>query len=369
MTDQPATPNHATRRKRAVAVALAASAAFILGFVLAWWLRRSPLTAPACAQTRQSVTGIQSSPGAGGGMHGGGVPGTGSPVKLGTLGGGSGSLSGSGAAVTGNGAGTPPGGGGSGDGELPGGGLNNGAGHTVANGSAGTANGGVGNGDMDSGGGDGRAPSGNDRALPPPAAASATAPNGIQPVTASSGATPPSATPGTPLAVDASAPGGRIATALDYRYDRSGLPHYPNAVKVASGTDAAAAAAAAGSAGRNFSVTEILTDDAPDAVAAWYHQHLPAGWTELSMPGAMAMDQAIEQTKAHPPTDSPVDSMLKMISGAQLVQAKPGVDAARAAGLTIFRPADQHADPRMILVIRDSKTGKTGVLLMKKVAS
>jgi hypothetical protein len=138
-------------------------------------------------------------------------------------------------------------------------------------------------------------------------------------------------------------------------------------VKVASGTDAAAAAAAAGPNAKNFSVTEIVTDDTPDVVADWYHKNLPADWHELSMPSATAMDQMIRQAKTPQPGESPVDAMLDtMIAGPQLERSKPGIDAARAAGLRIFQPADQNVDHRMIIVIKDSKTGKTGVLLMKK---
>lgn len=162
-------------------------------------------------------------------------------------------------------------------------------------------------------------------------------------------------------------PPDKVVTALDYRYDKSGLPHYPNALKVASGTDAANAAAAAGPNAKDFSLTEIITDDPPDVAAAWYHDHLPSGWNELSMPSAAAMEQAEAQAKTPAANSDPVGAMLNaLVVGPQLQRSKPGIDAARAAGLTIFQPADPNADRRMIIVIRDSKTGKTGVLLMKK---
>ncbi len=95
-------------------------------------------------------------------------------------------------------------------------------------------------------------------------------------------------------------------------------------------------------------------------------RELPAAWNELAMPSAPAMDQAIAQSKTPQPGQSPVDVLInQMITGPQLEREKPGVDAARAAGLTIFQPPDQNVDHRMVIVIKD-KTGKTAVLLMKK---
>lgn len=164
-------------------------------------------------------------------------------------------------------------------------------------------------------------------------------------------------------------PDGTMLTAADYRYDKSGLPHYPNAEKVASGTDATSAAAIAGSNTKVFSITEVLTDDTPDAVADWYEKNVPPGWQRISMPSAEAMAQATAQSKTTQPGESPVDVLLKqMVVAPQIERSTPGIDAARAAGFTVFQPADPNADQRMILVIKDSKSGKTGILLMKKAA-
>ena len=354
-------------QKRTFAWIIAVILAFILGFLLACWLmRRHPVAPPVCPQTAASTAAAQPANKGAGAMHGGGAKGTGSPVKLGAKGGGDGSLSGSGAPTTGDGAGPPPGGGGNGDGELQGGGANSGNGKTVANGTPGTASGGTGNGTLDAGGGDGKMPSGDVQSSSQ-SATSAKPPNGAQAVAASPGGAMELGPPDSDLGVDTSRPADKIVAALDYRYDKSGLPHYPNAVRVASSTDAAAAAAAAGPNTKNFSVTEIITDDTPDVVAAWYHKNLPASWRELSMPSAAALDQMSRQAKTPQPGESPVDTMLyTMIAGPQLERSKPGIDAARTAGLTIFEPADQAVDQRMIIVIKDSKTGKTGVLLMKK---
>ncbi|HJU07841.1 MAG TPA: hypothetical protein VJ727_05095, partial [Rhodanobacteraceae bacterium] len=274
----------------------------------------------------------------------------------------------SGKSGDGNGAGdTPSGGGGNGDMKLP-------PAHGSANGDLavkatpanGHGNGPEGNGEMD-GGGSGNPSQGDAPSQPPSTAASVAPVAGNSPVTHDRGGELQLGPPTDDGNLGASKPADKVVAALDYRYDKSGLPHYPNAIKVASGTDAAQAAAAAGPNSKNFSVTEIITDDPPDVAAAWYHDHLPAGWNELQMPSATAMDQAIAQTKAPAANNDPVSAMLNaMVVGPQLQQSKPGIDAARAAGLTIFQPTDPNTDHRMILVIRDAKTGKTGVLLMKK---
>jgi hypothetical protein len=355
-------------RKRIDGWLAAIVVAFILGFLLAWWLwRQQPLAKPSCPQPGaiSSAAGGQAPQGSGG-THGGGAPGTGSPIKLGAKGGGTGTVTANAGQVTGSGAPASLGGSGNGDGDLAGGGANSGSGNTVSSGGDSKVSGGGGEIDAAGGGNGGKSTVGPDQSLRQPDT-SATPSFGTQPVPASSGSAMQLGAPDSELGVDASKPAGKVVTALDYRYDKSGLPHYPNAIKVASGTDAAAAAAAAGPIGKDFSVTEIVTDDSPSVAAAWYHDHLPAGWNELSMPSAATMDQMIQQSKTPRPGASPVDVMLNaMIVGPQLQQSKPGIDAARAAGLTIFQPADQNTDHRMILVIKDRKTGKTGVLLMKK---
>lgn len=383
--------------------------AFVLGFLLAWWLlRQQPVARPSCPQSSQpaSTSAARSAQNGGGGKHG--APGKGSPAEVNGGGRGNNEVIGNGAPAD-SGAGTPAGAGGSGSGKVSGGGSFDVSGKLTVDSASGKAGGGDGAGDTPSGGG------GNGDMKLPPAHGSAEGDLAVKPTPGNghghspdgdgemdgggTGATqqgdvqsqPPSkAAPVVPVAGNApvthdqggalqlgppmddsepgkSTPESKVVASLDYRYDKSGLPHYPNAIKVASGTDAAMAAAAAGPNAKNFSVTEIITDDPPDVAAAWYHEHLPAGWNELSMPSAAAMDQAIAQSKAPAASSDPVGAMLNaLVVGPQLQQSKPGIDAARAAGLTIFQPANPNSDQRMVLVIRDSKTGKTGVLLMKK---
>jgi hypothetical protein len=384
--------------------------AFILGFVLAWWLfHHRSFTQPLCPQPSQpapATSAARAAQSGGGGKHG--APGKGSPDKLNGSGRGNNEVVGNGAPAD-SGAGTPASGGGNGSGKVSGGGNFDVSGKLVVNGTAGGAGagnaasdtpaGGGGNGDLKlppaqgsakgdvavnatpgkasgngpdgsgqmDGGGTGNPQQGDAQSQPSSAGSAPHAITGNQPVTPSPGGALQLGPPMGDSAPDASRPNAKVVTALDYRYDKSGLPHYPNALKVASGTDAAAAAAAAGPNAKNFSITEIITDDAPDVAAAWYHDHLPAGWNELSMPSAAAMDQATAQANSPAANSDPVSAMLNsLVVGPQLQRDKPGIDAARAAGLTIFQPADPNTDRRMILVIRDSKTGKTGVLLMKK---
>ena len=396
-------------RKRIDGWLAAIIVAFILGFLLAWWLlRQQPVAKPTCPQSSQPATAsaAQTAQNGGGGKHG--APGKGSPAGVNGAGRGNNEVIGNGAPAD-SGAGTPAGAGGNGSGKVSGGGsfdvsgkltvdstsgkagVGNGTGDTPAGGGGngdmklppahGSADGDLavkatpgnergnspdGNGDMD-GGGAGSPQQGNVQSQPPSRAASVAPVAGNAPVTHDRGGALRLGPPIDDTGPDKSTPESKVVAALDYRYDKSGLPHYPNAIKVASGTDAAQAAAAAGPNSKNFSVTEIITDDPPAVAAAWYHDHLPAGWNELSMPSAAAMDQAIAQTKTPAANSDPVGAMLNaLVVGPQLQQSKPGIDAARAAGLTIFQPADPNTDHRMILVIRDSKTGKTGVLLMKK---
>jgi hypothetical protein len=107
-----------------------------------------------------------------------------------------------------------------------------------------------------------------------------------------------------------------VLVAKDLRYDRSELPRYPNAVtQSASGTPLRGG-------GRppdpNLSVSTIMTTDDLPTVAAWYHDHLPADWTEQNL-GQMVM----------------------------------------------FWPPDRKADPRTVWLVVDPKTGQTGAVLWK----
>ena len=353
-------------RKQSIAWLIAVLIAFILGFLLAWWLlHQHSFNKPACPQPDHPAATAPEVAG-GGGLRGGAAPGEGAPAT--PPGGGEGAvdLPPSTGTLEGGGAPPPPGaGGGQGDVQDSLGGGSGSAGATSASGPPGGNSDG---GDIDVGGGRGKlAADGEDPA--PASAASLPSGTGTAMPPASHGALqlgPADEASGT----DDSSHEGKPVVAADYRYDKSGLPHYPNALKVASGTDAATAAAAAGPNTKNFSVTEIVTDDEPDVVAAWYHEHVPAGWNELQMPSAISMEQAIQQTKTPAANRNAVDAMLNgMIIGPQLEADKPGVDAARAAGLTIFQPPDQNTDHRMIIVIKDSKTGKTGILLMKKLGA
>ena len=350
-------------RKPTIAWLIALLIAFILGFLLAWWLlHQHSFNKPACPQPgRPTATSPEAA--GGGAMRGGAAPAEGTPAT--PPGGGQGTADFSPTAGTPDAGGAPPPpGGAGGQGDVQGS-LGGGTGSVAPTASSERSSGSSDGDDIELGGGKGKlAAHGDD---PVPGAAGSLAPEIGSTTAPASGGPRSLGPPAQDSDTDDSRHEGNPVVAADYRYDKSGLPHYPNALKVASGTDAASAAAAAGPNTKNFSVTEIVTDDAPEVVAAWYHDHVPAGWNEMQMPSAAAMDQAIQQTKTPAANSNPVDAMLNaMIVNPQLEADKPGVDAARAAGLTIFQPPDQSTDHRMIIVIKDSKTGKTGILLMKK---
>lgn len=334
--------------------------AFIAGFVLAWWLLHQHFFAkPLCPPGAPS----DSAQAGGGAMRGAGAPGAGSPAKLGAGdGAGAGNIPAS-AGTAPEAQGTPSGGG-SAKGDLAGGALGGGSsvGNNPGSGSGKPGDGGLG---IDDGGGKGKPP-GEGGSMPSPSASTPSAMGTPSPATTTAG-TSQLGEPDADADAAKEKPDGKMLAAADYRYDKSGLPHYPNATKVASGTDAAVAAAVAGSNAKNFSITEVLTNDTPDAVADWYEKNVPPGWQRVSMPSAEAMAQATAQSKTAQPGESPVDVLLKqMVVAPQIERSTPGIDAARAVGFTVFQPADPNTDHRMILVIKDSKSGKTGILLMKK---
>jgi hypothetical protein len=115
---------------------------------------------------------------------------------------------------------------------------------------------------------------------------------------------------------DGTTPGSDAVVARDFRYDKSNLPRYPNAVtKVGSGTSLPPGSPTPNA---NVSVSEILTTDGPQTVAAWYHDQLPPNWSQVNF-----------------------------------------------GGLTMFWPPDRKADPRSVWILVDPKTNQTGAILWK----
>ncbi len=212
----PLVPAPVSHRKQWIAGLIAA---FILGFLLAWFLKKCP---------QQSPSGGAAS---GGAMTGGGAPGAkGSPAKLG------------------QGSGTGGGGGGGGGG----GNSTSGAG---AGGSA------DGNADLKSGGSvDGKEGPGTD---PPGSKVNATSTAGKL-ISKMAGGDTPNGDPVNDTATPQPPP-GTVLTAKDFSYDSTGLPRY------ASGVQAVVSAVATDTIRHKKStLVAIVTNDSFDSVVTWY---------------------------------------------------------------------------------------------------
>ncbi|MFT3792568.1 MAG: hypothetical protein QM741_16225 [Rudaea sp.] len=396
--------------KRDLVWLIALVLAFLLGYLVAL-LMRPPLTPPACPPPAATASPAGSGGAGGGAGGGGGSPAaSGAPAQIGAKGSGDGSVVGAGGSINGSGAPATLNGGGSGNGEISGGGDFSASGKTISSGGDGNASGGAGENDLDGGGGgDGKLK------LPPGQGSSAPVEANAPPVSGGGGVPPGGAgddgiaddMPDMKLRPDT--PGSRIVAARDFRYDRSGLPHYAGGVdKVASAMTIPPGGAVADG---NATVAEIVTNDAPDAVAAWYRTQLPQDkWQMQAAPSAAEVDQNIAQTdkpaadfdqlakdmeKTQQPggggqaaamailmkgmmagqhsangdagiQGTPLDSMFGKIANMQLRGAQEGLNRMREAHLTMFQPTDRAHDPRMILILRDQKTGKTAVVIMKK---
>lgn len=287
--------------------------AFVLGFLLAWYLLRKQL--PPCTKPATTPEAGQQASQGSSGNHG--APDKGSPVHLGPPD--PGTADHKGASTP-----SPAGGGGGGGGKGAGGDGDAEGGHKwQAQGDDETFSGKSGSAaDKPAEGSDatGDAPggSGKDDKLGPPAEkkpAEQQSGTGLVPHgpggEGSTGAAPP------PLDLpNVTKPGSEGVQALDFRYDSSGLPRYANAVtKVGSGTPLLPGTK---TPDPNASVSEILTTDPPQTVAAWYHEHLPANWSEVNV-----------------------------------------------GQLIMFWPPDRKTDPRTVWVIVDPKTSQTAAVLWK----
>ena len=394
--------------KRDLVWLIALVLAFLLGYLIAL-LMRPPLTAPVCPSTTSTSPSAGGAGGGGSGGGGGGKPGApGSPVQLGAKGGGNGSVVGAGGTVNGGGAPTKVGGGGSGNGDLSGGGNVSASGSTVSDGGDAKLAGSGGDADLSSGGGGKlKLPTDPDRTATDADKAKPIAGNGVVPPGGEAGDEALDDMPD--MKLPPGQPGSRMLAARDFRYDRSNLPHY------AGGVDKIASAMAIPPGGTvadgNTTVAEIVTNDAPEAVAAWYRAQLPQDqWQMQAAPSAAEVDQNIAQTdkpaadfdqlakdmeKTQQPggggqaaamailmkgmmagqhsangdagiQGTPLDSMFGKIANMQLRGAQEGLNRMREAHLTMFQSTDRAHDSRMILILRDAKTGKTAVVIMKK---
>jgi hypothetical protein len=284
--------------------------AFVLGFLLAWYLlHKGP---PRCPNPAD-VAGRQAAQGDSGGH---GAPVRGSPVHLGAPDSGTADRKGSGDPTNANGGGGAAGKGAGGDGDLGGGHpwQTHGGDESHGVGSSIVADKSPDGSDATGEGPDGGGPDGKQS---PPAQAQ----KGAQPMTAgpvphgSGGSADIGAAP-TGSQPDTTPPGSDAVVARDFRYDKSDLPRYPNAVtKVGSGTSLPQGSP---TPNPDVSVSEILSTDGPQTVAAWYHEHLPPNWNRMNL-----------------------------------------------GELTMFWPPDRKADPRSVWILVDPKSNQTAAILWK----
>jgi len=300
--------NRRERRRWIVALIIA----FALGFLLAWYLLHKQL--PPCTKAAATQEGGKQASQGSSGNHG--APDKGSPVHLGAPDSGPADHKGSGSPSPAGDGGGGGGKGAGGDGDLGGGPK------WQAHGDDQTFSGKSGSGaDKPTDGADasGDAPDGGgkDGKLAPPAQGKPPVQQGAEGAVPLGGGAGSTGTAGPPLELpNVTKPGSEGVQALDFRYDSSGLPRYANAVtKVGSGTGLLPGTK---TPDPNASVSEILSTDPPQTVAAWYHEHLPANWSEVNV-----------------------------------------------GQLIMFWPPDRKADPRTVWIIVDPKTSQTAAVLWK----
>lgn len=302
-----ATPSRDEQWKRKLFALLLA---FVIGFLLAWFLKKCP----------------QPGDGGGGGgtgssMSGGGGTGEkGGPNKLGQGSGGPGS-----------------GGGGGGGGQTP---------------ASGGPMSGSGNGDGDVASGD--APSGKPNTGDDPTGDMKTGENVAGDLLIKSAEGKLSGKGKFDDTVPAGPPPPNLLSAHDFTYDSTGLPRYSSAVTgIASGVSNDTARH------QKSTMATIVTTDSFDKVVDWYKGQVPAGWHASQVGDMEGMSKALTP-----------DAIGKMLSGA--MNGGP-VDTASVTaaqnghrtGVAIFNPPDQTKDPRSIMIV--VKPGSpTQVVMTKK---
>jgi len=147
--------------------------------------------------------------------------------------------------------------------------------------------------------------------------------------------------------------GGNTLTAPDFRYDKTGLPRYPDAV---SGVISAYTYGTDGEQDVKGSSVAIVTGSSFDTAVAWYVKNLPAGWRAQTVGDFAALAQQLS-----------VQNLGKMLSaGASAgdpTAAPPAPPPGPKVKLSIFTPPQGTAnDPGVMIVQKDQEPVK---ILMK----
>ncbi len=140
--------------------------------------------------------------------------------------------------------------------------------------------------------------------------------------------------------------------ANDFSLDGTGLPRYPNGVarvmsSVAVRTDVP---------GDTATGAAIETHDSFQTVAAWYHEHMPPGWHELSMGN-------LQQTAAR----LTPQNIMKMLMSGDTTDTAAAADTGAAAGLTFAgwsAPRDSTQGARSVMVV--ARPGEPTQIIMSR---
>jgi hypothetical protein len=310
---------------------------FVLGFLLGHML------APKCPKCPAPSTPGAGGAGGSGNGHGAanGAPGKGTPDKGGggADGGGDGRVVGAGGNVQGSG-GSAKVGAGKGDGDLQGGGTGGGSGVTVGHGNDGAAAGSDGS-DDGGGGGGGKSKVADIPHTPDADPDAKLMESGVWKLATGAplsdgGLNTPEQNPGSASV--------KVLSAPDFRYDKTGLPRYPDAN---TAVFSALSYAAEGSTDRYGSSSGIATSSSFDTVVAWYRKSLPVGWSntnigDLDQIGALARQL------------SP-DKILQMSTAAgqaQPVDNAPATDADKRTRISMFSPPERTKGDLGVMIVQ-----------------
>lgn len=316
--------------------------ALILVFILGFMLGRMLL--PKCPRCPTPPTAGSGGGGGGGGGSGNpklGAPGTGGGGGGGAGGGGSGigRVIGDGGRQQGSGGGSP-GGGGPGTGDVEGGGLGGASGTTVGHGNDGSAVGANGADDGGAGGGSGKTKLGEGSKATDPDPDAAQTAAGVWRMAAGGPLSPDAVGPSAPAPKDTSA---KVLSAPDFRYDKTNLPRYPDAVTAVS---SAILYPPDGRTDTYSTSAGIVTSNSFDNVVGWYRKQLPQGWHETSIGDLGALSKQLSANN--------IMNMIASAGGSAPQPATGGSTAAPAEQLSvsIFQPPAGANPDSGIMIVR-----------------
>jgi hypothetical protein len=145
---------------------------------------------------------------------------------------------------------------------------------------------------------------------------------------------------------------GNTLSAPDFRYDKTGLPRYPDEV---TGVASAYSYGAGGEQDVKGSSVAIVTGSSFDAAVAWYVKNLPPGWRAQTVGdfGALAQQLSVQN----------LGKMLGMGADEDKTAASQAPPSGPQVKLSIFAPPKGAMnDPGVMIVQKDQESVK---ILMK----